>query len=217
MSPLSSHFDGSEDSPSSIGMWQWIAGFASLIPFIGMIPACASIVWGIMRIEKTGGKALLVLGILGFGLTGVLTGKYYDQIFPTPSAPAVSTGSSSGTETISWLPPAEGQKESQRTHKPILYDFTAHWCGYCKLMDQAVFEKADDAKQITRLYVPVVVMDEPRETGTNSKDVSDLQVKYQVRGYPTLVVEYPDKNESRVLVGYQGEPAIMAFINQGKP
>jgi thiol:disulfide interchange protein len=219
VSPLSVHFDGSEDSPASIGKWHFLVGFASLIPFIGLIPACASILWGIMKIEKTGGKSLLVLGILGFCGTGVLTGLYYDKIFPSnyTSSLVASKSSPEGSDKIVWLQPSDGLKESQRSRKPILYDFTAHWCGFCKLMDKNVFDIPGDATKIMGQYVPVVVMDARKEEGRNPQEIADLQAKYQIRGFPTLVIQYPDKGESRQLVGYRGEPDVMAFLGAGKP
>lgn len=217
MSPLSVHFDGNEEAPTSLGTWHYVAGFASLIPLAGLVPACFSIIWGIMKIEKTGGKVLLLLGILGFGVTGLLASRYYGQVFQSrlQSPPVVSEAASGGGGQITWLQPSDGLRESQRTGKPILYDFTAHWCGFCKLMDKNVFQVPQDASKINALYVPVVVMDVRREEGRNPQDISDLQAKYRVGGYPTLVVQYPDNGASRELVGFQGEPNVMGFLTQG--
>ncbi len=106
---------------------------------------------------------------------------------------------------------------SQATGKPILYDFTAHWCGWCKILDAKVFENPRDAAKINGLFVPVVVMDLRREEGKNPGDVAELQSKYQVRGFPTLVVQYPDNGVSRQMVGFGGEDQVMSFLSQAKP
>lgn len=220
MSPESVHFGSSDKPKPRLETWCYLVGAASLIPFLGVLFACVSVVLGVIKIHKRGGWSLLALAALGISLTCGLTAIYYDQIFPAQvqaASPAVSTGSSSNAAEITWLEPAAGLKLSQATGKPILYDFTAHWCGWCKRMDAAVFEKPEYAAKINGLYVPVVVMDLRQEKGRNPDDVADLQSKYQVRGFPTLVVQYPNNGVSRQMVGFGGENEAMAFLTQAKP
>ncbi|HJT23553.1 MAG TPA: thioredoxin fold domain-containing protein, partial [bacterium] len=191
--------------------------FASLIPFLGLLFACVSVVLGIAKIGRRGGWSLLVLAALGFALTSGLTAVFYDQIFPPQAAasiPGPSTVSTTNAGEITWLEPAEGLKQSQATGKPILYDFTAHWCGWCKILDAKVFAKPEYAAKINGLFVPVVVMDMRQEQGKNSDDVAALQSKYSVRGYPTLVVQYPNNGPSRQMVGFGGEAETMAFLTK---
>lgn len=219
MSPLSANFLGSDDPKPPLEKWCYFLGAASLIPFLGAVPALLSFILGVIKVEKKGGWVLLLLAFLGFALNGGLTMAYYDQIFPAQSqalAAVPSAASSAEAGMIAWLQPTDGMKESQRTHKPILYDFTAHWCGFCKIMKAKVFENPDDAAVIKNAFVPVVVMDLKHEDGKNPEDVAELQSKYQVRGFPTLVIEYPD-GTSRQMVGFRGEGQVMAFLNQPKP
>jgi hypothetical protein len=65
--------------------------------------------------------------------------------------------------------------------------------------------------------VPVVVMDRRSEGGKNSNDVSDLQSRYQIQGFPTLVIRYPGKIDSKQMVGFRGEDKVMAFLTQANP
>ncbi|HJT22949.1 MAG TPA: thioredoxin fold domain-containing protein, partial [bacterium] len=199
MSPLSIHYESGDEPKPRLETWCYFVGFASLIPFLGLLFACVSVVLGIAKIGRRGGWSLLVLAALGFALTSGLTAVFYDQIFPPQAVasvtnptsgttdPAVSTGITSKPGEITWLEPAEGLKMSKVTGKPILYDFTAHWCGWCKILDAKVFQKPEYAAKINGLFVPVVVMDMRQEQGKNSDDVAALQSKYSVRGYPTLV------------------------------
>jgi thiol:disulfide interchange protein len=217
MSPLSVHFDGSEESQGTIGKWQYLLAFLSLIPFIGILPACASTFWGVVKIDKKGGAVLLVLGLAGFGITGAVFTQWQNQIFAlfSNSTPTVTASAPvEGSGTISWLQPSDGLALSEKTGKPILYDFKAHWCGYCKLMDEKVFEKTEYAAKINSLYIPVVVMDTQKEKGSNTPDVAQLQGKYRVGAYPTLVVQYPRNGPSRVMLGFEGEDKVMAFLTQ---
>lgn len=115
---------------------------------------------------------------------------------------------------ITWRPPAEGLAEALRIRKPILYDLTAAWCGYCHLMEQQVFEDPKCATRINHLFVPVRVMDRSQETGSNWKEVQDLENKYQLKGFPTLVVQYPGERSFKKFAGYGGKARIMKFLNQ---
>ncbi len=215
MSPLSVHFFGSEDSRAPIRKIHYWVAAASLIPIAGLVPASLSILWGIQKLEKKGGPVLLVLGLLGFTVSGLLAHLVFNpSTASNTSIPAVAMG---GESAIHWLQPSEGLKRSQETGKPILYDFTASWCGWCKVMDKNVFEKTQDAVGINNACVPVVVMDVGRETGSNPQDIAELQARYKVRGFPTLVIQYPNNGGAREMVGFQGEQAVMNFINQGKP
>jgi thiol:disulfide interchange protein len=217
MSPLSVHYEAGDERKPKLEGWCYFVGAASLIPFIGVPFALVSVVLGIVKIHRRGGWSLWAFAALGIAVTSGLTTVYYDQIFP-PQAQPVSTAPltvSTGTPgEIAWLEPAEGLKLSQATGKPILYDFTAHWCGWCKILDARVFEIADNATKINALYVPVVVMDERQEKGKNTDDVAELQSRYKVRGYPTLVVQYPNSGASRQMVGFAGVEQTMAFLTQ---
>lgn len=223
MAPLSVHFEGSDEPKLPLEKWCYAVGFASLIPALGLVFVLLSIILGIVKIERKGGWILLVLAFFGFCVTGGLAALFYDQISPyftqssTSTTPTVAAGSPVTTGPIVWLQPDEGLKESQKTHKPILYDFTAHWCGWCKRMDGAVFENPKDAAKINSLFIPVVVMDQRQELGKNPSDVAELQSRYGVRGFPTLVVQYPDNGRSWTLGGFGGESAVMDFLTQSRP
>ncbi len=115
---------------------------------------------------------------------------------------------------ITWRKPSEGLAESIRTQKPILYDMTAEWCGYCRRLKKNVFDNPDCAARINLLFVPVQVMDRYREVGQNSREVIDIQNKYKVKGFPTLVVQYPGRSDFKMIVGFGDAKRIMSFLNR---
>ena len=212
---------GSSGPKPPLEKWCYFVGFTSLIPFLGVLFAAVSLILGIIKIERRGGWSLLVLSLMGFTLSAGLTALYYDQIFQGKTksyaqVPAFNTATSP-TGTLSWLHPADGLKESLRTGKPILYDFTAEWCHFCKIEKAQVFENPADAAKISGIFIPVVVMDRAREEGRNPSDITELQTRYKIRGFPTLVVQYPGKSDFKQLVGFLGEDKVMAFLDQSKP
>jgi thiol:disulfide interchange protein len=105
---------------------------------------------------------------------------------------------------VRWLPPSEGLARAQMVRKPILYDFTAEWCHPCRSMDEAVFSDPQMASRINERFIAVRVTDRQREEGRNPAEVADLQRRYGVRGYPTIVFADPGGIELGRMEGFRG-------------
>jgi thioredoxin 1 len=78
---------------------------------------------------------------------------------------------------------------------PVLVDFTAVWCGPCKMLDPIVRQLAQDWDG----KVKVVKLD--------VDDNADLAMQYQVMGVPTLMLFKGGKPVERV-TGYQPKERI---------
>ena len=103
---------------------------------------------------------------------------------------------SAAPDLVKWRSIAAGEKEASSSGKPILYFLTAEWCGPCHMMKRAVFQDQQAADFINKEYIPVEVMDQMAEAGRNPPDVQRVQVRFQLRGYPTLVVARPGTGEA---------------------
>src|SRR6266566_5192801 len=92
-------------------------------------------------------------------------------------------------EWLTDLPKA--QANAKLENKRLLLDFTgSDWCGWCIKLHKEVFSKPDFAKYAKDNLI-LVEVDFPRQkqqTEELKKANQALQQKYQIQGYPTIVV-----------------------------
>ena len=142
------------------------------------------------------------------------TGIYEHQHPPAPAADDAS-GHAQGppvADLVAWVPAERAEAESQRTGKPILYEFSAAWCGPCKMMAREVFADPQAASVIGSMFVPVHVVDRKMEEGHNSEQVDRLMSAYSIDGFPTLIVTWPGKGKYESTSGYGGRTGTVQWL-----
>ena len=92
---------------------------------------------------------------------------------------------------------ADFRKEVLEAGMPVLVDFTAVWCGPCKMIDPIVSQLAVEWAG----KVKVVALD--------VDDNPDLAMQYQVMGVPTLML-FIDGQPNQRVSGYQPKDRIVA-------
>jgi thiol:disulfide interchange protein len=107
-------------------------------------------------------------------------------------------------EFVKWQPIATAEAAARVQHKPIFYDFSAAWCGPCKMMSAEVFADPNRAKQINSQFVPVQVVDRSHEDGRNAPEVQALQDRFEIDAFPTIVLYSPETGRHESLAGYGG-------------
>jgi thiol-disulfide isomerase/thioredoxin len=92
--------------------------------------------------------------------------------------------------------------DAARTGKRVFVDFETTWCGPCKLMDQYVYTAADVVTAAADVVAVKLDGDEQRE----------LVKRFEVKGYPTLLLLDAKGDVQRREVGYQGVAATVKFL-----
>ena len=103
---------------------------------------------------------------------------------------------------------AEAQKRAASEKKHLLLDFTgSDWCGWCIKIDKEVFAKPD-FKAFGEKNLVLMEVDFPKAKPLPSEvkaQNEELERKFAVSGYPTLVLLNPQGKEVKRWEGFKSE------------
>jgi thiol:disulfide interchange protein len=115
-------------------------------------------------------------------------------------------------DRVRWRTLASAVEEARVTRKPLLYDFSADWCGPCRRMQREIFADPQAAADLEARFVPVRVLDRTREEGHNPAWVDSLEARFAVNAFPTLIVERAGARPLRI-EGYMGRDFTLGRIH----
>ena len=119
------------------------------------------------------------------------------------AVPLMKSDAPKSGDGVQWLTPEQGLRLAATSDKPILFDFTAEWCQPCHVLDAEVFRNPAIARNINERFIPIRVVDRRREEGRNAPEVDQLQQRFGVRGFPTVV--FADRGGERArMEGFGG-------------
>jgi thiol:disulfide interchange protein len=131
--------------------------------------------------------------------------------YPVTSEPDVVRKST--TTLVRWTPINLASAAALRSHRPILYEFSAEWCGPCHVLEREVFMNRELAAKINDRYIAVQVVDREREEGHNEPAVQQLMDRYGVNAFPTVIIAASDGKPRDKVIGYDGRDRFAAFID----
>ena len=111
-----------------------------------------------------------------------------------------------------WTTYEDAVAKSRRTGRPGLLALTALRCETCESLREAVFDDVAGSVTIRSAVIPVVVKDLFLDSGEKARQVDDLQKRFGITTFPTLVVWSPTTQRTRTLKGFRGAAATLRFI-----
>lgn len=117
-------------------------------------------------------------------------------------------------DLVQWVAIEDAERLSREHGRPILYDFTAEWCGPCHQLKAEVFRNERLAQMINERFIPVRVTDRMREDGRNTAIVDKLQQRYSVQGFPTIVIADADGGSRERMEGYRGADSFERMMER---
>ena len=115
----------------------------------------------------------------------------------------------------------KAQEEAKASHRLVLVNFTgSDWCGYCIQLDRAILSQPQFKDYASKNLV-LVEIDFPhrkaQSTETKKQNV-ELAERYQVEGFPTLVVLNGDGKTVWRYDGYYagGVTAFLAELDKAR-
>jgi thiol-disulfide isomerase/thioredoxin len=116
---------------------------------------------------------------------------------------------------LRWLPLAAAMEEARISGKPILFDFNADWCPPCQRMKREAFANPSLARAVESAVIPVSIVDRYREDGRNPPEIEELQQRFGIEAFPTLVVLSTTTGRFVKDAGYGGPEATRDWILGG--
>lgn len=137
--------------------------------------------------------------------------------------PATTLAQNSQAKTLKkgvhWTRYDEALKQfKNKDAKPVMIQFYANWCKYCKQMDKESFTQPDIYNLLNKAFVSVRLTDGDKTTYTLGKDsftANELFAEYQVLGPPAFVFFSKSGQPLTKIPGYMPPDrfgAILKFI-----
>jgi thioredoxin:protein disulfide reductase len=120
-------------------------------------------------------------------------------------------------EISPWTSLESAMDESKRNGKPVMIDFNADWYAPCQQLKQQVFDDGSRGQAVQAAVIPVSIVDRTREDGSNPPDIANLQKRFGVRAFPTLIVFSPETGKIKKAEGFgSADQALQWIIESAK-
>lgn len=122
-------------------------------------------------------------------------------------------------QQIKWMSFNEGMKEAKISGKPVMIDFYADWCVWCKIMDAKTFSQKEVITKINDSVVAIRIHTDREENivfDNRTFSSSELMQAMGIAGLPTLVFLNSDGSFIDKIPGYTETSAMLSLLDNLK-
>ena len=127
------------------------------------------------------------------------------------------SGFNNPEDKVKWVTLDQAQELAQDSSKAIIIDFTASWCGWCKVMDKNTFSDSEVASYMNENFYAVRLdYDSTEKLDFFGEELTarELGSKFRVPGLPTILLLSSDSKKSKKLVGYKQTESFLYGLKQ---
>jgi uncharacterized protein YyaL (SSP411 family) len=98
-------------------------------------------------------------------------------------------------DLVAWRPLATAFSTAKATNRPVLLLVTAHNCAPCVSLHLALLSEPHRASFINAAFVPTKIVSHLRKASDQNEALISLFKRFNVGGFPTLIVLSPSGHE----------------------
>lgn len=111
-------------------------------------------------------------------------------------------------DQIPWQTDVEAAlREASQSGQPVLMQFTASWCSYCKRMEKSTWTDPALAERVSQDFVAVLV---------DADEHKDLLQDLEIKGLPTVLVVSPKLEVLHRISGFQTAEAMQSHLDRAE-
>lgn len=149
--------------------------------------------------------AMIAVGVMLLVAGGCVKEKGSSAAVPAEPESAAMPAAAPQAGAIAWMNNLQsGLTQAAQEKKPVMVDFYADWCGWCKKLDKDVYTNPA-VIDLARAFVCVKV--------DTDRDKQDAE-KFRVQGLPTIVFLGPDGKVIETFVGYRDAAAFTSVMTE---
>jgi len=121
-------------------------------------------------------------------------------------------------QTVTWQNFNKGIELAAKEKKPIVIDFYADWCKWCKVMEKETFSDPEVSEKLNKSYIAIRINtdkagSEPIKYKNHEFTIQHFSMMMGVQGLPTVVFMDKDGKPITKIPGFVKKDVFLPLLN----